>query len=215
LSEGEQQLLTVLGLLKFTGSRDSLFLLDEPDTHLNPAWDVKYLRFLKDFVPNKNTSHVIMITHNPLAIAELEKRQVQVMWRDELAQVYADEPENDPRGMGYAGILTSDMFRLDSTLDESTKNIIRERQSILEKSELSPIDKDRLHQLNKEIEALGFSSLHWDAEYSEYLRLRKEVYPEVFQSEKIATPATKKVRKQRAKEIIRKILEKEAKQAAG
>ncbi|MGC1375688.1 MAG: AAA family ATPase, partial [Anaerolineales bacterium] len=36
LSEGEQQLLTVLGLLKFTGGKDSLFLLDEPDTHLNP-----------------------------------------------------------------------------------------------------------------------------------------------------------------------------------
>ncbi|MDT4289553.1 AAA family ATPase [Methylomonas sp. MO1] len=31
LSEGEQQLLTVLGLLKFTGGKDSLFLLDEPD----------------------------------------------------------------------------------------------------------------------------------------------------------------------------------------
>jgi hypothetical protein len=32
LSEGEQQLLTVLGLLKFTKDEDSLILLDEPDT---------------------------------------------------------------------------------------------------------------------------------------------------------------------------------------
>lgn len=48
LSEGEQQLLTVLGLLKFTGGKDSLFLLDEPDTHLNPSWAVKYLKFLED-----------------------------------------------------------------------------------------------------------------------------------------------------------------------
>src|SRR5262249_20831235 len=36
LSEGEQQLLTVLGLLRFTAGEESLFLLDEPDTHLNP-----------------------------------------------------------------------------------------------------------------------------------------------------------------------------------
>ena len=37
LSEGEQQLLTVLGLLKFTKSKESIFFLDEPDTHLNPC----------------------------------------------------------------------------------------------------------------------------------------------------------------------------------
>jgi hypothetical protein len=36
MSEGEQQLLTVLGLLLFTRNDESLYLLDEPDTHLNP-----------------------------------------------------------------------------------------------------------------------------------------------------------------------------------
>ena len=50
LSEGEQQLLTVLGLLRFTAEDESLFLLDEPDTHLNPKWCVDYLRNLSDFV---------------------------------------------------------------------------------------------------------------------------------------------------------------------
>ena len=39
LSEGEQQLLLVLGLLKFTATEEALFLLDEPDTHLNPVPD--------------------------------------------------------------------------------------------------------------------------------------------------------------------------------
>jgi len=38
LSEGEQQLLTVIGLLRFTKEDESLILLDEPDTHLNPLW---------------------------------------------------------------------------------------------------------------------------------------------------------------------------------
>lgn len=68
LSEGEQQLLTVLGLLKFTGGKDSLFLLDEPDTHLNPSWAVKYLQFLREFVPNHETSHLLMVTHHPSPI---------------------------------------------------------------------------------------------------------------------------------------------------
>jgi predicted ATP-dependent endonuclease of OLD family len=36
LSEGELQLLTVLGLMRITSQDHCLFLLDEPDTHLNP-----------------------------------------------------------------------------------------------------------------------------------------------------------------------------------
>lgn len=44
LSEGEKQLLTVIGLMQFTRHDESLFLLDEPDTHLNPKWKLRYLR---------------------------------------------------------------------------------------------------------------------------------------------------------------------------
>ena len=154
LSEGEQQLLTVLGLLKFTGGKDSLFLLDEPDTHLNPAWTVKYLRFLREFIPNPQTSHLIMVTHDPLAIAELEKGQVWITWRDTDGQVHATVPENRPAWMGFAGILTSDMFGLGSTLDEHTTNLLRERRSIIEKETLDNGDRVRLDELNREIEAL-------------------------------------------------------------
>jgi ABC-type multidrug transport system ATPase subunit len=50
LSEGEQQLLTVMGLLKFNRDEESLFLLDEPDTHLNPAWKLEYLDLLEKVV---------------------------------------------------------------------------------------------------------------------------------------------------------------------
>jgi len=50
LSEGEQQLLMVLGLLRFTRDEESLFLLDEPDTHLNPAWSQRYLELLEETV---------------------------------------------------------------------------------------------------------------------------------------------------------------------
>ncbi len=42
LSEGELQLLTVLGLMRITHRDECLFLLDEPDTHLNPIWKLRY-----------------------------------------------------------------------------------------------------------------------------------------------------------------------------
>lgn len=215
LSEGEQQLLTVLGLLKFTGGKDSLFLLDEPDTHLNPAWTVKYLRFLSEFIPDENTSHLIMVTHHPLAIAELKRGQVQVMWRDSEGDIHADKPESDPRGMGYAGILTSDMFGLGSTLDEHTTNLLRERRAILEKENIGEVDKKRLDALNARIEALGFSTDHWDEDYREYLQVRKREYPDVFADSAQETPELKQMRREKAQEIVRQILEEEARRDMG
>lgn len=208
LSEGEQQLLTVLGLLKFTGGRDSLFLLDEPDTHLNPLWAIKYLKFLKAFVPNHKTSHLLMVTHHPLAIAELERGQVQVMSQDAVThQVHAEAPADSPRGMGYAGILTSDMFGLQSTLDRPTENLIRDRRAFLEKDALTEDDKNQLAALDKQIEALGFTTAHWDSDYQEYLRARKQL--EAVIEEDPVTPEIRNKRKERALEILTKIKSKE------
>jgi ABC-type multidrug transport system ATPase subunit len=209
LSEGEQQLLTVLGLLKFTGGKDSLFLLDEPDTHLNPLWAIKYLKFIERFVPNHKTSHLLMITHHPLAIAELEKGQVQVMWKDSAArQVHAEAPAESPRGMGYAGILTSDMFGLESTLDRPTEDLIRQRRNLLEKDSLDETERSQLTDIDKKIEALGFTTAHWDSDYQEYLRARKKREMDLEKSPP-ATPDIRRLRSARALEILARIKEKE------
>lgn len=208
LSEGEQQLLTVLGLLKFTGGHDSLFLLDEPDTHLNPSWAVKYLKFLRDFVPNHETSHLLMVTHHPLAIAELDKSQVQVMWQDESNQVHAQAPAESPSGMGYSGILTSDMFGLRSTLDNPTEDLLRDRRALIELDQLSDKQRQDLRLLDKKIEALGFTTVHWDKDYQEYLQVRKKIDAELFDEEE-PTPDVQAKRKAKAQEILQRLQEKE------
>jgi len=209
LSEGEQQLLTVLGLLKFTGGQDSLFLLDEPDTHLNPSWTVEYLSFLKKFISNQDTSHMIMVTHHPLAIAELAKEQVRIMWRDQESRVHAEEPQTDPRGMGFAGILTSDMFGLTSTLDHYSESLLRQRRDLIEKGDLTQEEHRSLEKLDKEIQELGFTTSHWDHDYEEYLRIRKQQFQEIFVEDDRDDPEVKEKRKKQAEEIVRKILEKE------
>ena len=170
LSEGEQQLLTVLGLLKFTGGRGFLFLLDEPDTHLNPAWDIKYLQYLRDFVSNKNTSHVIMISHNPLAIAELQKEQVQVMWRDEKSQVYVDEPGEDPQGMGFEGILMSDMFGLKSPLDPTTQKLLEDKLALLAKDKLTRKEEKNLTEIDAKLSSYDMNYSSRDPLYSIFLK---------------------------------------------
>ncbi len=128
LSDGEQQLLMVLGLFIHEGSK-SLFLLDEPDTHLNPAWSLQYIDFLKQVVGEQDTSHVIMTTHDPLTIAGLKKEQVQIIQRrEEDGRIIANHPEEDPRGMGIAALLTSDVYGLRSQLDLETQRLLDERR---------------------------------------------------------------------------------------
>jgi len=169
LSEGEQQLLTVLGLLKFTGGKDTLFLLDEPDTHLNPAWTVKYLEFLDQFVPYSNVSHLLMVSHHPLAIAELDKEQVQVMKRSD-KNVVAFQPMESPRGMGINFLLRSDMFGLKTTIDQPTTEDIEARNRLASKpTSLTPAEKRELQRLNDELEPLGFNLSTDDPDYMDYL----------------------------------------------
>lgn len=46
LSDSERQLLMVLGLTRISRGKRVLFLLDEPDTDLNPAWQLDYLKLI-------------------------------------------------------------------------------------------------------------------------------------------------------------------------
>ena len=213
LSEGEQQFLTVLGLLRFTAENESLFLLDEPDTHLNPSWSANYLKYLQDLVGNEDkdasTSHIVLTTHNPLAIAELVKRQVQILKRDEESRVVeARMPEFDPRGMGYAGIVTSDMFGLSSSLDTYTQALLEEKRLLsLSENALSKDDQLRLAEINLELDGYGFRYSMRDPLFEEYLRARyssEEVLPD---EERIAQLPSNE-RREKAKKLIQLAVEK-------
>ncbi|WP_336033137.1 AAA family ATPase [Acinetobacter bereziniae] len=206
LSEGEQQLLTVLGLLRFTSEEESLFLLDEPDTHLNPRWSVDYISYLKKFIIGDNhqteTSHILMTTHNPLAIAELEREQVQILrmskQQEEHRQIVACNPEISPRGMGYAAIVTSDMFGIASTLDEPTQLLLEEQRAFAAKDILSQAEQYQLDSINAKLDRLGFRFFHPDDEYSRYLRLRSSYLIAKFNTTTPKELATKVVEMSRA-----------------
>ncbi|MEP4038969.1 AAA family ATPase [Pseudophaeobacter sp.] len=161
LSEGEQQLLTVLGLLQFTSAEESLFLLDEPDTHLNPRWSVEYIQHIRDFLMDDTgaqpNSHVLLATHNPIAVAELVKEQVQILKRDpETHSIIAIEPDTHPRGMGYAGVITSELFDLNAALDTYTQGLLEEKRKLSSQEELSSEGLKRLRELTDELDAYGF-----------------------------------------------------------
>jgi ABC-type multidrug transport system ATPase subunit len=169
LSEGEQQLLTVVGLLRFTKEEESLFLLDEPDTHLNPAWGMEYLETLQKIADTGNDCQIVIATHDPLMIAGMRKQQVLVLEREGAGgRIVAQHPEIDPRGMGVSGILKSSMFGLRTTLDLPTQARLDERFELVAKKHRSEQEEMRLKELSEELADGGFAQDFRDDNYQRY-----------------------------------------------
>ncbi|MGZ8160450.1 MAG: AAA family ATPase [Methylobacter sp.] len=159
LSEGEQQLLTVLGLLHFTKGEESLFLLDEPDTHLNPAWTYEYLNLLENQVVDQS-SQLLIATHNPLMIGGLKREQVRLLNRhdqDGKHSITADMPDEDPIGMGVDGLLQSEIFGLKSVLPPSVVERLTQRYKLLGIRNKTAEMAAELEKLTKELGELGIA----------------------------------------------------------
>ncbi|MFM7529103.1 MAG: AAA family ATPase [Nodosilinea sp.] len=179
LSEGEQQLLMVLGLMRFTKSHQSLVLLDEPDTHLNPHWSVDYLKLLvrvmsenSDESEEQQTSQILMSTHDPLVIASLFKEQIHLLKRDwQTGACKWDQPDINPRGLGFTGILTSEMFGMRSDLDEETLDDLDTKVRLVAKEgSLTPEETKELEEINKRLEDAGFQKAFSDPYYAAFIR---------------------------------------------
>uniref|UniRef100_A0AAU6WRJ9 AAA family ATPase n=1 Tax=Chryseobacterium endophyticum TaxID=1854762 RepID=A0AAU6WRJ9_9FLAO len=180
LSEGEQQLLTVLGLLKFTKDKETLVLLDEPDTHLNPLWKWHYLDLLNDIYRNDSTTeildettHIIINTHDPLVIGGLKKEQVRIFRRNpENGHVIADPAEKDPKGMGVAGILTSELFGLPTILDKETQLLLNRKrflQGKLMRNDITNEEYEEYKIKKSQLEEYGFYEEVEDKWFQMYL----------------------------------------------
>jgi restriction endonuclease S subunit/predicted ATPase len=179
LSEGEQQLLMVLGLMRFTKSNQSLVLLDEPDTHLNPHWSVDYLKLLARVMSEdsgeseeQQTSQILMSTHDPLVIASLFKEQIHLLKRDWQTGVCKwDQPTIDPRGLGFTGILTSEMFGMRSDLDEETlADLDTKVRLVAQEGSLTSEEVRELEEINKRLEDTGFQKAFSDPYYAAFVR---------------------------------------------
>lgn len=166
LSEGEKQLLTIIGLIRFTRAQDVLFLLDEPDTHLNPQWSYVYKRHLEDAMEPEATCQILIATHDPIMVAGMTKDQVRIFSRsDAESPVVVSQPEEDPLGMGIGKILTSPMFGLRSLLDEQTLNDLDRKRELAVKTPRTDAETDELRGLNRKLRDIDMTCLIEDPLY--------------------------------------------------
>jgi len=177
LSEGEKQLLSVIGVLALNTQPDNLVLLDEPDTHLNPQWTWEFADLLKAAmdVHRRERSTVLIATHSPVMISGLNKDQV-LLARDETdLGTTLRRPVRSPKGQGVANLIcSSEFFGLPSSLDKETQKLLDERVALIVKKELNAPDKARLKKLNQELEFIAPGVSERDPDYVDFLRYQHD-----------------------------------------
>lgn len=166
LSEGELQMLTVLGLMRITNQDDCLFLLDEPDTHLNPIWKLRYFDDIECVLTSEidttawGESQILVTTHDPIMVGSLKREQVHIL-RKHGQKTEVVPPVEHPQGMGVSGLLKSELFGLSSTLDPETERRLYRRNELFAKSKkgkLTSNEDEELSYLSAELSDLGFAT---------------------------------------------------------
>lgn len=176
LSEGELQMLTVLGLMRITREDHCLFLLDEPDTHLNPIWKLRYFDDIEGVLRAESgqialgESQILITTHDPMMVGSLKREQVHILRRNRERTV-VDVPDEHPQGMGVTGLLKSELFGLSSTLDIETERRLFRRNELFVKVPRTVEEDVELTRLSAELADLGFSTADFrDPDYALFVR---------------------------------------------
>lgn len=176
LSEGELQMLTVLGLMRITREDHCLFLLDEPDTHLNPIWKLRYFDDIEGVLTSddgafvQSESQILITTHDPMMVGSLKREQVHILRRDG-DRTSVDVPDEHPQGMGVTGLLKSELFGLSSTLDIETERRLFRRNALFALDTRTLEQETELRSLSAELADLGFSNADFkDPFYAKFVR---------------------------------------------
>lgn len=84
LSDGEHQLLHSLGLCLLFRDTNSLFLLDEPETHFNPDWRSSFISRLQQGLRGRAgvSQEMLITTHSPFLISDSKPERVLVFAKD-------------------------------------------------------------------------------------------------------------------------------------
>lgn len=112
LSDGEHQLLHIMGTLKIMKQNDVLFLLDEPETHFNPAWRAKMVRLIMEMNADENIEQDHFITsHSPFIISDCKPTNVYLFHKKngKLEVKTADEKRLNTFGTSV-NLLTEEVF---------------------------------------------------------------------------------------------------------
>ena len=135
LSDGEHQLAHTIGLCLLFRHVPALFLLDEPETHLNPDWRASYISTLRAALEaNAGTKdvmrEVLLTSHSPFIISDCKQENVLVFERDQTGKVEWHYPNFNTFGAS-ANAITMKVFGRNETIGDFALERLEEFQKRL------------------------------------------------------------------------------------
>lgn len=119
LSDGEHQLLHSLGLCLLFRDTNSLFLLDEPETHFNPDWRASFISRLRQGLKSDRSSvcqEMLITTHSPFLISDSKPDRVLVFEKDRIS--------------GHVSVKRPEFNTLGASINKITMNTFGKRETI-------------------------------------------------------------------------------------
>ena len=129
LSDGEAQLVQVLSASRIFCHDNTLFIFDEPETHLNPSWRTQFHKNLTTALaaPGADTrrTQVMLSTHSPFLVSSLKKENVFRFERTD--NVVAMWPvESETYGASF-DVLIKEFFGLKSLISQTAVDAIKQQ----------------------------------------------------------------------------------------
>ena len=187
LSEGQRQLIKILGMLGTCKSENCLVLMDEPDVHMNPQWKYELKTIIDQSLAEATNTQAIIATHDPLVINGVNKEFIRIFTFNQAVLenngfyiTKVIKPQEDTAGLGIDGLLQSEYYGLPTILDvETQKKVDDKRDLLVKKVEGTITDPERkqLDRLTEEIEDMTFTrNLPTDNLYDEYVAAIHRIY---------------------------------------
>jgi restriction system-associated AAA family ATPase len=169
LSDGEHQLAQLLGTFSMLSYSDVLFLLDEPESHFNPQWRVKFISRLLD-LPTANgirreatqasQQDALLTTHAPFVPSDMPRDNVLIFGKEK-ERIAVKRPDIETFGSTFDAILDvcfdvrpplsqESRTKIDELKNSDDANEIRQGIEQLGHSVEKAFLADRLRQLPKE-----------------------------------------------------------------
>lgn len=211
LSEGQRQLIRILGMLGVYKNEDCLVLMDEPDAYMNPKWKYEIKENIDNVLKFSINTQAIIATHDPLVINGVSKEFIRIFERnDKTGATKVIVPESDTEGMGIDGLLQSEYYGLPTVLDTETKKKLDKKYDLMVKSkesadQLNDKEKQELEKLTDDLENMTFSrNIPTDIYYDEYVAAMHRIYRDKT-SDKLSKEEIEE-RNAKAEEILRGLL---------
>jgi ABC-type uncharacterized transport system ATPase subunit len=129
LSDGEAQLIQVLGAARIFRDESTLFILDEPETHLNPSWRTHFHQHLSKALDangqNNQSIQVLLSSHSPFLVSSLRQNNVMLFERNRNNCIEMGAVASKTYGASF-DVLVKQFFGLKSLISQTAVEEIKQ-----------------------------------------------------------------------------------------